>query len=130
MRTLNDLGEGGGVHFGQWQAGEPQGEDLTETARRQELVAGRSGLSLRDNAAAGVVPGGGHGGVEELRADVLASLRRMDTEGQFGQVLLSGTVEQAQKGGSDGDGVGVGRQPCKTPAVRAVDGVGQWGDAK
>ena len=129
MRTLNDLGEGGGVHFGQRQAGEPQSEDLTETASRQEVVAGRSGLSLRDNAASGIVSGSDHGGIEEQGTNALASLRGMDTEGQFGQVLLSRIGEQPQKGCPDRDGVGVGRQPCKTPAVRRVDGVGQWGDA-
>ncbi|GAA5015700.1 hypothetical protein GCM10025734_64780 [Kitasatospora paranensis] len=102
MRTLDDPGEGGGVHIGQWQAGEPQGEDLTETARHQEAVAGRSGLGLRDDAAAGIGSGSGHGGFEELRSDVPAALGRMDLEGQFGQVLLSGAVEQAQEGSPDG----------------------------
>lgn len=130
MGSLDDLGEGGGVHVGQWQAGEPQGEDLAEAARRQEAVAGRSDVGLRYDAASAGVPGGCHGSFEEPRADVLPSLGGMDLESQFGQVLLSGIGEQAQKGRPERDGGGVGRQPDERPAARPVVGVGQWGDAK
>jgi hypothetical protein len=102
MRTLDDPSEDGGVHLGHCQAGVPEGEYLSEAARCQEVVAGRSGFCLCDDVASGVVPGGGHGGVEEPGADALAALRRMNAEVELGEVLLS-AVEQAQEGGPGRD---------------------------